>query len=214
MLSKKAGIGIIICVILGFMMLAGIGLWIKNSDNPADATYSASWQSDGNEVYFNEISNDKELSEAKLVLPDGTRKELTLEEVNQYYGRDMSDCYIPENLKQNNTGDKFDFYYDGDAVTSDCTTIWYSAEGESTNDTPYLAIQFEKERLPQSDEIYTDNDVEESTINGKKITFTAEFPEGSSRYTAEFLDSGIGYRISGNAISQEEFMKVIDSLLD
>lgn len=211
-MNQNQKTGIIICIFLGFIMLGSIGIWLMCVGNPADATYSVSWQSDGNKVYFNEVSNNKQISEAKLVLPDGTQKEMTLEEINRYYGRDMSDCYIPENLKLNNTKEKFCFYYDGDTVTSDRTTIWYSAAGESTNSCPYLEIEFEKERIPPSDEIYSGKDLKESTINGKKIKFTAEFPEGISRYTAEYLDNGIGYRISGNAISQEEFMKVIYSL--
>ena len=151
---------------------------------------------------------------AKLALPDGEKKELTLEEVNQYYGRDMSECYIPENLVKNNLKEKFDFYYDGDKVTSDRAVLWYSIEGGTGPDYPYMEIEFQKGKIPLSDMIYADNDIKESIINGKKVTFTAEFPEGSTNYTAEFLNNEIGYRVQGISISQEEFMKVIYSLLD
>ena len=77
-----------------------------------------------------------------------------------------------------------------------------------------MEIEFQKGKIPLSDMIYADNDIKESIINGKKVTFTAEFPEGSTNYTAEFLNNEIGYRVQGISISQEEFMKVIYSLLD
>ncbi len=211
-MTKKAGI--ILCVVLGLVLLGGIGVWIMNFSNPADATYSSSWSSEGNEIYFNEVGNDSESGAAKLALPEGKKKELSLEEVNRYYGHDMSDCYIPSDLKKNNTKDKFDFYYDGDKVTSDRSTLWYSAEGESTQKLPYLEIEFEKGRIPLSDVTYQDSGIKKSTVNGKKVNFTADFAEGSSIYTAEFLNNKIGYRVSATAVSQEEFMKVIYSLTD
>lgn len=205
---------IIIFVVLGLVILGGAGALIMSFPNPADATYSSSWSSEGNEIYFNEIRNDSESEAAKLALPEGKKKELSLEEVNRYYGRDMSDCYVPSNLKKNNTKDKFNFYYDGDKVTSDCSTLWYSAEGESTNRLPYLEIEFEKGRIPLSDVIYQNSGLRKSTVNGKEVSFTADFPEGSSVYTAEFLNNGIGYRVSATAVPQEEFMKVVSSLID
>ncbi|MCI9411284.1 MAG: hypothetical protein HFG36_04345 [Eubacterium sp.] len=204
---------IIICILLAFIVLGGIGIWVFVSGNPADETYSASWEENGNKVYFNEPDHDA-VAAAKLALPDGEKKELTLEEVNQYYGRDMSECYIPENLVKNNLKEKFDFYYDGDIVTSDRAVLWYSIEGGTGPDYPYMEIEFQKGKIPLSDMIYADSDIKESIINGKKVTFTAEFPEGSTNYTAEFLSNEIGYRVQGISISQEEFMKVIYSLLD
>ena len=209
----KKQTGIIICILLAFIVLGGIGIWVFVSDNPADETYSASWEENGNKVYFNEPDHDA-VAAAKLALPDGEKKELTLEEVNQYYGRDMSECYIPENLVKSNLKEKFDFYYDGDKVTSDRAVLWYSIEGGTGPDYPYMEIEFQKGKIPLSDMIYADNDIKESIINGKKVTFTAEFPEGSTNYTAEFLNNELGYRVQGISISQEEFMKVIYSLLD
>ncbi len=205
--------GILICILLAFIVLGGIGIWICVSGNPADDTYSASWEEDGNKVYFNKPGDDA-VTAAKLVLPEGEKKELTLEEVNRYYGRDMSDCYIPENLVENNLKEKFDFYYDEDKVTGDRVVLWYSVEGGTGPDYPYMEIEFQKGKIPLSDVICADNDIKESIINGKKVTFTAEFPDGSTNYTAEFLNNEIGYRVQGIAISQEEFMKVIYSLLD
>lgn len=209
----KKQTGIIIGILLAVIVLGGIGIWIHISGNPADETYSASWESDGNKVYFNKPGDDA-VTAAKLVLPEGEKKELTLEEVNRYYGRDMSDCYIPENLVKNNLKEKFDFYYDGDIVTSDRAVLWYSIEGGTGPDYSYMEIEFQKGKIPLSDMIYADSDIKESTINGKKVTFTAEFQEGSTNYKAEFLNNEIGYRVQGIAISQEEFMKVIYSLLD
>ena len=211
-MTKKAGI--ILCVVLGLVLLGGIGVWIMNFSNPADATYSSSWSSEGNEIYFNEVGNDSESGAANLSLPEGKKKELSLEEVNRYYGHDMSDCYIPSDLKKNNIKDKFDFYYDGDKVTSDRSTLWYSAEGESTQKLPYLEIEFEKGRIPLSDVTYQDSGIKKSTVNGKKVNFTADFAEGSSIYTAEFLNTKFRSRVSATAVSQEEFMKVIYSLTD
>lgn len=209
----KKQTGIIICILLAFIILGGIGIWVFVSGNPADDTYSASWEENGNKVYFNKPGDDA-VTAAKLVLPEGEKKELTLEEVNRYYGRDMSDCYIPENLVKNNLKEKFDFYYDGDIVTSDRAVLWYSIEGGTGPDYPYMEIEFQKGKIPLSDMIYSDSDIKESTINGKKVTFTAEFQEGSTNYKAEFFNNEIGYRVQGIAISQEEFMKVIYSLLD
>lgn len=209
----KKQTGIIICLLLAFIILGGIGIWVFVSGNPADDTYSASWEENGNKVYFNKPGDDA-VTAAKLVLPEGEKKELTLEEVNRYYGRDMSDCYIPENLVKNNLKEKFDFYYDGDIVTSDRAVLWYSIEGGTGPDYPYMEIEFQKGKIPLSDMIYSDSDIKESTINGKKVTFTAEFQEGSTNYKAEFFNNEIGYRVQGVAISQEEFMKVIYSLLD
>lgn len=209
----KKQTGIIICILLAFIILGGIGIWVFVSGNPADDTYSASWEENGNKVYFNKPGDDA-VTAGKLVLPEGEKKELTLEEVNRYYGRDMSDCYIPENLVKNNLKEKFDFYYDGDIVTSDRAVLWYSIEGGTGPDYPYMEIEFQKGKIPLSDMIYSDSDIKESTINGKKVTFTAEFQEGSTNYKAEFFNNEIGYRVQGIAISQEEFMKVIYSLLD
>lgn len=210
----KKQTGIIIGILLAVIVLGGIGIWIHISGNPADETYSATWEADGNKVYFNELDNGNVAEAAKLMLPDGEKKEVTLKEVNQYYGRDMSDCYIPENLVENNLKEKFDFYYDGDIVTSDRVVLWYSIEGETGPDYPYMEIEFQKGKIPLSDMIYADSDIKESIINGKKVTFTAEFQEGSTNYKAEFLSNEIGYRVQGISISQEEFMKVIYSLLD
>lgn len=212
--SMKKQTGIIICIVLAFIVLGGIGIGIYISGKPADDTYSASWESDGNKVYFNELDHGNVAEAAKLTLSDGEKKEVTLEEVNQYYGCDMSDCYIPENLVENNLKEKFDFYYDGDKVTSDRVVLWYSIEGGTGPDYPYMEIEFQKGKIPLSDMIYVDSDIKESIINGKKVTFIAEFQEGSTNYTAEFLNNEIGYRVIGIAISQKEFMKVIFSLLD
>ena len=58
---------IIIFVVLGLVILGGAGALIMSFPNPADATYSSSWSSEGNEIYFNEIRNDSESEAAKLV---------------------------------------------------------------------------------------------------------------------------------------------------
>ncbi len=178
---------------------------------------------------LNFIENVQEKPLAKLYFdPEKTYDlQLTDDGIVKYFGREFRPSYVPAGIKEYDSGNTWFIKMNKDgSVAYDVVTVTY---GESNEDflNPFrkeLNVKVSKGKLPITCVILTSDTKVDSNINGVKIGVGHSKigynyndngkPEGyTDSYLAEFMYKGIGYQINSNNISQEEFIKVLLSIV-
>lgn len=152
---------------------------------------------------------------------------LTNEELIKYFGREFRSSYVPEGLKESDSGNAWYLKKNNDGTFAyDVVNVLYG-EGNEDFLNPHrkeLHVKVSKGKLPITCVILTSDTTINSDINGVEIGVgylkqgynydNNGKPEGyTDVYMAEFLYKGIGYEITSNNISQEEFIKVLLSII-
>lgn len=156
--------------------------------------------------FFNKVKSF-DLQEAKIKLPeDAIEVTWSFEKVKDYFKKDFSLIYIPPTIKDNNLEESVSVYVDksGDVIF-DNITYYY---GDFNTHGFILTISKE---MPLNDEVFLTNKTRMSQINNTNILI---LEINSEHYYASFLYDGIGYTITSNGISQPQFIKVLQSIIE
>lgn len=134
--------------------------------------------------------------------------EMTVDEMKQYYGID----HIPDVPSDINSwpdeqhgiykrnGGTGEIYWDSDILN-------YSNEDFSRN----VNIEIAKGKYPLLDYLHFDSTEEKSVINNIEIVIGQT---DSGYYYAQFMRKNIGFIITADGVSEQEFVSIITSLLD
>lgn len=158
---------------------------------------------------------------AKLAVPeDSYTKELTVEEMTEYFGRNPLPA-VPEGFKAESDKANFMFKADG--------TIFYMSpfhyyQDMNNPESPNVAIQMDKGALPRRDCFYRGDMDKESLIGstkvvagvlkmGEKFTEQGEPTSYYDIYYAEFVHDGIGYSITAERVTGEVFIELLESII-
>ena len=120
--------------------------------------------------------------------------------------------YIPQLLVENDLNENKRVYIDKDGiVTYDNITYRYSEKLNNPGaDTASLSVTMAKGKMPIFDEVFNGELTNESSIKDVKLSITC-FNETS--YVTSFMYDGIGYDVKASRISQEDFIKVLISII-
>lgn len=181
--------------------------------------------SEGRHVKVVDLSNGQlNFSEYKYKLPKLLKFGKVLKnyvkwgisKVNEYFGKDVRPGYIPADLNSNFDYDKYEhvvFISDG-YVYRDNITYIYKKDLEDPS-SPNLSVCVSKGKIPETDFYFVGGEhgfrlsKEVSTI-GETSVSVQHNKEG---YCAKFMYQNNGYFISSDGISQEEFIKVLMSIV-
>lgn len=169
-------------------------------------------------IYINEVGRS---ISSKLRVPEGSySKDLSMSELNQYFGRNP----LPTTSK--------DFKPESNSVN-----IMFNADGsifymsplryyKGTNDevSPKINIQLDKGKLPIRDCFYKGNVEKESVIGntklvigsiqmGEKFTDQGTPTEYYDVYYSQFIYNGIGYNISAERVDGDMFIGLLESII-
>jgi|GEM_PF-4868655 len=152
----------------------------------------------------------------------------TQEQAVAYLGKDVQPEYLPEVFtKTEQTAGKtpqFVIMNNDGTVAYDNISYYYNGDPDDAN-SPSLSVQASKGKLPRDCLLYRSKDQTKSNISGHEISVGHEMlkdevltesgtPTGSyDLYYAEFLYEGNGYRVVSRRLPQEEFVKVLLSLV-
>lgn len=152
-----------------------------------------------------QINNISTSIGAKIRIPEnGTTETVAFKDYLNKAGMNL-DLFIPEGLE--NTDDAF-VYYNADGSEFMMSGYTFSNPGTGA----YLTVRFQKDRLPITDTKYLMDTEDTSTINGEDVVIG--YSKDLGTYYSTFIYQGIGYELTGGqGISQDDFIKVIQSIL-
>ena len=142
---------------------------------------------------------------SKIGLPEnGTTETVSYESYLEKANMNI-DLWLPTGLE--NTEDAY-VYYNEDGTVFMMSGYTFSNPNSGEN----LTIRFQNDTLPLTDTRYQLENEEVTIINGEDIII-GYYKELDSYYTA-FMYKSIGYELTGmQGISQEDFIKVIQSII-
>lgn len=173
-----------------------------------------------NIININKIEKPKEVAYQEIALMTNDFKVLQLEELEEYYKTKILPNYIPNNLNiKNNT---LGIYEKNENIYYDQNNLRY--EDEETNQ--ILNITVSKDRKIHYDFDFR-NDIENtyitSKINNREVTiFNFEFedyidtPSNTVKYNCYYINfekDGTYFDITSYNIEEEEFIKILSSIL-
>lgn len=152
-----------------------------------------------------QINNISTSIGAKIRIPEnGTTETVAFKDYLNKAGMNL-DLFIPEGLE--NTDDAF-VYYNADG--SEFMMSGYTFLNPGTG--AYLTVRFQKDRLPITDTKYLMDTEDTSTINEEDVVIG--YSKDLGVYYSTFIYQGIGYELTGGqGVSQDDFVKVIQSIL-
>lgn len=156
------------------------------------------------------------------------KKEWTIEQVNEYLGRDFRPTELPTGLKDFSNSGKWQVAVNSDgSMAYDSFTVGYR-ENDSDEYQPLerkLTIDASKGKIPFQCGIYKTDLTKKSNINGVElfVGYRKESygpyddnhtPTGYyDMYVAEFIYKDIGYYILSDNLTQEEFINILFSII-
>lgn len=170
------------------------------------------------ELYINEIGG---MVSGKLRVPEGAySKDMSMEELNEYFGRNPLPV-IPSEFKAESNSANVMFNPDG--------SIFYMSEiryYKDINDSasPNISIQLSKDTLPLRDCLFKGDNEQKSTIGnttlvigsykmGENISEQGVPSDYFDVFYSEFIYNGIGYNISAERINGEVFIGLLQSII-
>ncbi len=188
---------------------------------------------DGEFGELNFIQDAPSLDMAKIYIdPETTYKEeWNWEKIVDYMGVDFRPQYIPEDLYDGDEDGLWKVYFNNDGSMAYATFhLWYLSDYPEDN--PFLnrelRIEVEKGGLPIQCALYMTDKETSSNINGVEIavghrsmSYGPYVGEGEGKtpagyydvYIAEFMHNNIGYHITSDNLTQEEFINVLLSIV-
>lgn len=168
-------------------------------------------------LYINEVGG---LGAGKLLVPEGTySKELSIKEINEYFGRDPFPV-VPKDFKPEANSVSIMFKPDG--------SMFYMSEYryyKNINDpnSPSISIQLNKDTLPPRDCFYGGVPKESIIGTTKLIIGSIKISEGDQDqkatgeyyevYTSQFIYNGIGYNITAQRLDGKSFVELLQSII-
>ena len=129
------------------------------------------------------------------------------EALNEYYGINVFPS-VPDDIKEWEDQQYGIFRRDGGVgeVYWDGTVIPYSNEDFSRT----VNIEIDKDSLPLVDYAFYESAEEKSIISSTEVAI-GQTPDGY--YYAQFMYHNVGFQITANGLTQDEFVLVISSLI-
>ena len=174
----------LICVLVIFLLVR------KNADG-------------SDHIVFNQMES-AQTQKNKVVLPTGAISVIyDWDKVCEYYGKDISLSYLPESIQKNDRSKEYTIFEDenGNVLMDNITFEYSGINGES------ISIITSKGKLPISDLRLVKG--EKSVISGVDVMLY----KNDKMLQASFIDDNIGYQIQSVSITEDEFMKVIESMI-
>lgn len=168
-------------------------------------------------TYINKIAN---IGAGKLLVPEGAySKELSMAELNEYFGRDpmpvVPNGFIP-------TSDKANIMFKTDGNIFYMSEFSYSKDINDPN-SPSISLQLSKGALPLRDCFYSSSPKESVIGNTKLVIGLIKMNDGSldqsqtaesyNVYTSQFIYNGIGYDITAKRIGEQSFLALLKSII-
>ncbi|MDO5716937.1 MAG: hypothetical protein Q4Q17_03980 [Tissierellia bacterium] len=172
--------------------------------------------------------------------PDTARAERwDLEQVTEYLGTSFYPSYVPKSLKL------CEDFYSGTFISEYIDeSMYWTVAFEGDEDSPVydhfglfysdsfadeynplrknLYIEVSKNKIPESDILYSYETSEKSKISNTELTigfYKAPYYDGkkepagySECFVAEFMMDNVGYRVKSENLSQDDFIKILTSL--
>ncbi len=162
-----------------------------------------------------------------------------LEQVTEYLGTSFYPSYIPKTLKL------CENFYSGTFISESMDkSIYWTVAFENDKDSPIydnfglfysnsfnneynplrknLYIEVSKNKIPESDTVYSYKTTKKSKIGNIELTigfYNAPYYKSSKEcvgyskhFVAEFIADNVGYRIKSENLSQEDFIKILTSI--
>lgn len=203
-----AGIAIIVCSVIFLNQFVGM------STNNTDTAQIQSEQDNNivneavnkieNNIYINQVSS---LAKSKIKLPEG------------YYSENMTYTQYTNSVGLN----KIMKLPSDMSILRDSTKVYYNSDGSifmmngfkfelSSNEDKYIKIRIQKDTIPLTDLLYELSTEIESNIGNSKLVIG--YNKESDIYISNFINNGIGFSLEAKAISQEEVVKFIESIVE
>lgn len=173
-------------------------------------------KTDTGTLYINKVSS---LSSPKLLVPEGTySKELTMNELSEYFGRDPMPI-VPDGFKPDN--DKSNIMFKSDGNIFYMSEFTYSKDINDPN-SPSISLQLNKGALPLRDCFYSSNPKESMIGNTKLVIGLMKMTDSSTDqnsttdydvYTSQFIYNGIGYDITAKRVDEQSFLTLLKSII-
>lgn len=222
MLTRMAASVCCICIVVLLGLIAHLNGWFDSvpEQTAYDALYpgvkdsfdeqngeSADNPAANNKIIVHQIDNlSSDANNICILVDDFVAMDKT--ELNEYYGINVFPT-VPGDLKEWDD-QKFGIYRRNGGtgeVYWDSTVINYSNEDFSK----IVNVAVGKNFLPVSDYVLYNSTEEKSIINNIEIAI-AQSKDGY--YYAQFMYCGVGFQITANGITQDEFVAVISSLIE
>ena len=178
----------------------------KESASSADSSYSQSGE-EGNKIVVNSIDNIP-ADRMNICLSCDDFVEMTREEMIAYYGTDYIPD-VPSDIKPweeersgiyRRNGGTGEIYWDVDILN-------FSNEDFTRN----VNLEVAKGHIPWLDYMHFDHDDEKSIINNTEVLMGKT---ESGYYYAEFMYLNVGFAFCADGLTQEEFVKIVSSVID
>lgn len=157
-------------------------------------------------LYFEELPGEFKNKGFQLGVLEG--EEVVVDEAAYFKYLDNENPlpdYLPKGFtKQENTAQTLRVNEDGTYV-SDYFTINYT-DGEEGS----LELVLSKHEIPDEDE---SKELRESKVLDTTMKLSYSGKEESAVFTAYFMANGVGYKVKGKSVTQEEFIKMILSII-
>ena len=153
-------------------------------------------------LYFNNLSEEADNIKVNqnFGIPDSLKKEWTKEEYMSYLGKKIELSYLPDGFFMEK--ESIHVYKNKEGIIK--SDEYYAAY--TANENQRIELSVRKGKLPSKS---YQGLAEESEIKQTKLSIV--YIEGLNSYQAQFLLDNIGYYLSVENITQEEFIKILYS---
>lgn len=157
-------------------------------------------------MYFQNISGEFSSPGLSLGTMEGEKVSVKEEDYFAYLGKNPLPEYIPEGLVKQDSGEQLLAKKEDGTFAEDVFLITYKEASKN-----FLEISLSSEGIPEMDMA---EEIPGYFINGieLKTAYYGNKPD-EMVFLAYFQEDGIGYKIKSKGISQEEFIKVLLSLI-
>lgn len=123
-----------------------------------------------------------------------------------YLGLDPRPTYLPENFREM-TSNQIEIISDDETLESDNFNFYYVGENNS-----YISIDVSKGQLPVYSSSYKENSSSISIVDDE-ISYSEDL-DTKDEHFKEFMHNDIGYSITAKGVSEEDFIKMISSIIE
>lgn len=155
--------------------------------------------------------NYKNLAYAKESSSEGADEDNGVEEWSEtkyidYLGLDPRPTYIPENFKEMTSNNQIEVMSEDRTLECDNFNFYYVGEDNS-----YISIDVSKGQLPVYSSSYKENSSSISIVDDE-ISYSEDL-DTKDEHFKEFMHNNIGYSITAKGVSEEDFIKMISSII-
>lgn len=157
-------------------------------------------------MYFQKISGEFSRPGLHLGSIEGEKVAMQEEDYFAYLGRDPLPAYLPEGMVKQDSGGQFVTKREDGTFAEDEFLITYKGDSGS-----FVEIVLSAEGIPEAEMA---EDIAGCLVNDTELKTAYYGTNFSDRFfLAYFQADGIGYKVKSRGISQEEFIKVILSII-